>query len=247
MNNKQRVDESAAFWLGLLGAKAAKIFGISLSTFLTYKGAKSLLKNSGGIKGVMSTLRDKKALRAAGFTDDEIRALWSKNGKNLNDLATILANETIVGLKNGALTPEDALKMYNGYIPKGEAASTLEKFRKLYKTTATTTSDVAKNVVSKIKFKRPVNTTIDKVKFDKAYQQINGMESAQTLQSKYNYLNSQLKQGNIVIPDGPMPSLREFSEYMRSTTKNAERWNKKSLSQQMVWYNQIKLMHTLLR
>ena len=85
MNNKQtpgRLNESdLPFWLGLLGSKAYVITG-GLAAILSWAAMKRLWKmfsrgggKSGNSAGFIAVLRDKRALKRAGFTSDQIKLL----------------------------------------------------------------------------------------------------------------------------------------------------------------------------
>jgi hypothetical protein len=177
MNNKQPLNESAEFWIGLIGTKALSYFGWSMGTLLSAAGLRKIIKKFGGMKGFVSTLRDKKALRAAGFTDDQIRSLWAKNGKNLNDLTHMLAQATIDELRSGSLTPNEALLMYRGYIPKGEAAHTLERFKLLYNKNAGKAASTATTATTKTGINYAKYTQLNKQQVDAIFDTKNKLSS----------------------------------------------------------------------
>lgn len=255
MNNKnyskQQLDEGVVFWTTLLGVKVLKFLGFAGGGYFSYKMVKKLIGgsgSSGGIKSLMAKLRDKKYLRQQGLTDDEIKLLWAKNGKNLNDLAEKIADSTIELLKQGQITPEEALKMYSGYIPPGEAAATLQRFKQLYKKSASTVTNKAttSTVSSTLKFKAVPRTNMPpEDEFKKVYQSIFGMETPQVIRSKWLHWQNAVASGKVVIPSGNMPTFEEFTKFMNTTSGNKDTWAKKNLTQRMLWYKDIQLMHKL--
>ena len=141
MNNKQTpepLNESAAFWIGLLGTKgliAAGGLGGVLSYILGLAAWKRI-RGTGNTKNgpwlptrMLRNLRDKNALKAAGFTEKQIRLLWERDGAAIKELLTKLQNESLQAVEDGILTPEEALAAWNSCIPKGQGNIVLQALR----------------------------------------------------------------------------------------------------------------------
>jgi hypothetical protein len=141
MNNKQtpgRLNESdLPFWLGLIGSKAYVIGG-GLAAILSWAAMKRLWKlfsraggKSGNSAGFFAVLRDKQALKKAGFTSDQIKLLWEKDAMLIKDLLKRSQNEMLESVERGVVSPEDALQAWNSCIPKGKGSEFLEQLRSL--------------------------------------------------------------------------------------------------------------------
>lgn len=199
MNDKQQLNESAEFWVTLIGSKVLGLTGLTLSGLLSAGGIKKIVKKFGGIKGFMGTLRDKKALKQAGFTDSDIRLLWSQNGRILSDLARNLAKTTIKSLRKGEITPNEALMAYRNYIPRGEAAAKLKEFQALYKTK-----------VSTKKTAKPVSTTTSASTTAKPDAKVFGDKGGTLTQAEYNSLSLNQKRRYQLYPLTPLTTLKKY-------------------------------------
>ena len=203
MNDKQQLNESAEFWVALIGTKVLGITGLTLGGLLSAGGIRKIVKKFGGIKGFMGTLRDKKALRQAGFTDSDIRLLWSQNGRILSDLARNLAKTTIKSLRKGEITPNEALMAYRNYIPPGQAAAKLKEYQALYKT----------KVPTKLtKPAKPVSTTTSTATSTtvKPDAKVFGDKGGTLTQAEYNALSLNQKMRYQLYPTTPLTTLKKY-------------------------------------
>ena len=69
---------------------------------------------------VFQRLKDKKALRAAGITKDEMRDIWIKFQKHIQKQDRDLIDLTVNRIKNGEITAKEGLQSITHLLPKGE-------------------------------------------------------------------------------------------------------------------------------
>ena len=97
----------------------ALIFG--KSAMLKLFGRK-LINQQGKVTryNVYRRLKDKKALRDAGITKDEMRDIWIKFQKHIQEEDQKLIQKTINSIKKGEITAKEGLKSITHLLPKGE-------------------------------------------------------------------------------------------------------------------------------
>jgi hypothetical protein len=82
---------------------------------------------------VYQRIKDKKGLRKAGMTDDEIRDVWVKYKKQISAADKALIDETVSNVRSGKITAKDAMNTLKKLIPKGEKSEEFETFKQLEK------------------------------------------------------------------------------------------------------------------
>jgi hypothetical protein len=68
---------------------------------------------------VFNRLKDKKALRAAGITKEQMRDIWIKFQKQIEISDQKLMKDTVKNVKTGAMTAKEAMAILTHLVPKG--------------------------------------------------------------------------------------------------------------------------------
>jgi len=157
-NNKQTpepLNESIEYWIGLLGTKGLIAVGgiggvLSMiagrAVWKRFRGAS--IDKKGGFSPLqfIRNLRDKNALRGAGFTNQQIRLLWERDAAVIRDTLKKVQDDSLQAVEDGTMTPERALETWNSCIPKGQGFILLQALRATADRGVKTRGGIASNV-----------------------------------------------------------------------------------------------------
>jgi hypothetical protein len=144
-NSKQPLQELDLSTYLAIGTAGKLIYG-GVALVITRKVIKFFGSKIQNGKDFWSILRDPRKLFRAGVTDDEARALYANKGAALVDLGRQFSKDVYKKVKEGKITPEEAVNQLDGIIPDSDKQAWLTKFKAMSpgKTAASTIKPAVK-------------------------------------------------------------------------------------------------------
>lgn len=112
--------------------------------------------------GLIARIRDKKGLKRAGLTDDEIRDIWIRGNRTITALDHEAIYNVYKQVKKGKITAAEAMSQLGDIVPRGNKTANYKKFKTI-EDKALIKKNAKKSIKPNISFEdiNPTNVTKD--------------------------------------------------------------------------------------
>jgi hypothetical protein len=242
-NSKQPLQELDLSTYLAIGTAGKLIYG-GVALVVTRKVIKFFGSKIQNGKDFWSILRDPRKLFRAGVTDDEARALYANKGAALVDLGRQFSKDVYKKVKEGKITPEEAVNQLDGIIPDSDKQTWLRKFKDMAPGKA-----AASTIKPVVKYTKVVGS---KLPPDAKFQQavIKSYGHGADVSKLYLAYQKALDSNKLAIPfknRSVFPSKQEWLEATGYRPKNAVMSLNDKIMAEIAAYNWHKFIWTLYR